>query len=74
MRVNFQLASVSPIVEIQAKLNTVTVATVKGEDLRDSAGVWFTTPATGSHKLQVSARNAAGCTKEVYSPVDLVVK
>jgi hypothetical protein len=74
MRVNFQPASVSPMTEIEAKVNGAVVARITGTDLRDTAGVWFTTPASGSYKLTVWAKNAAGCTREVFSPVDLVVK
>jgi hypothetical protein len=74
MRVNFQPASISPITEIEAKVNGAVVARIAGSDLRDTAGVWFTTPASGSYKLQVWAKNSAGCTREVFSPVDLIVK
>ena len=73
MRVNFQPASVSPITEIEAKINGQVVARIAGSDLRDTAGVWLTTPAAGVYKLTVWAKNAAGCTREVFAPVDLVV-
>ena len=74
MRVNFQPASVSPLTEIEVKVNGAVVARITGSDLRDTAGAWFTTPELGVHKLTVWAKNAAGCTREVFSPVDLVVK
>jgi hypothetical protein len=74
MRVNFQLASISPIVEIHAEVDSEVVARITGTDLRDTAGVWFVTPGIGTHALRVFAKNAAGCSKEVDSLVPLVVK
>jgi hypothetical protein len=74
MRVNFQLASISPIVEIHAEVNSEIIARIRGTDLRDTAGIWFVTPGIGSHSLRVFAKNSAGCSKEVDSLVRLVVK
>jgi hypothetical protein len=74
MRVNYQLASISPIVEVLAKVDGAMVAVSRGTDLRDTAGLWFVTPPAGIHTLQVFVKNSAGCTKEVFSPVGLIVK
>jgi hypothetical protein len=74
MRIDYQLASSSPIVQIQAKVAGVVVAVVGGTDLRDSGGIWFTTPASGRYVLALEVKNAAGCVKEAVSLVDLVVK
>ena len=74
MRVDYQLASKSPIVEIGVKLNAVPVAIVSGENLTSSAGTWFTAPAVGSYKLAVAVRNAFGCTREAVAPFNVVVK
>lgn len=74
MRVNYQLASAVPIVEVQARLVGKTVATIKGEDLRDSAGIWFTTPASGRYALSVWVKDSNGCTRQSSSLIDLQVK
>jgi hypothetical protein len=74
MRVNYQLASASPVTRIEAKINGAVVAFAEGADLRETAGLWLTTPAPGVYKLQVFARNAAGCTRESFSLIDLQVK
>jgi hypothetical protein len=74
MRIDYQLASVSPIIQIRAKVAGTVVAVVTGTDLRDSGGIWFTTPASGRYTLALEATNAAGCVKESLALVDLVVK
>lgn len=74
MRVDFQLASISPITEIQARLKGDTYATITGTDLRGAAGIWLTTPVPGTYDVTVWVKNAAGCTREAAAPVKLTVK
>ncbi len=79
MRVNYQLASKSPIVEVAAlltggALTKSVVAKTAGTDLTSDAGVWFVTPTAGSYQLTVSVKNAFGCTREAVSAQPVVVK
>lgn len=72
--VNFFLASKSPITDIVAKIDGVEVGRIPtAPDLTTVGAIWFTMPAPGSYKLTVWVRNAHGCTRETFSPIDLVV-
>lgn len=73
----YQLASKTPILEIQAKVDGATVTTIpagSGGNLTATGAVWLALPAKGTHKGSVWVRNQAGCTREALAPVDLRVK
>lgn len=76
MRINYQLASKSPVREVQVRVDGVTVETQIGSvvDLKISGGMWFVQPPAGRHRLTVYARNDFGCTREVETPVGLNIK
>lgn len=78
MRLNYQLASKSPIIEVRAKMNgavvAVTRATGPGDTLNADGGIWFTQPGPGTYKLSVWVKNQYGCTRETAAPTDLIVR
>lgn len=73
-RLNFQLSSASPITNVEARIAGKTAATITGADLRESGGIWLTTPASGSYQVSIWAKNSTGCTREAAALVNLVVK
>ncbi len=63
---NFQLASPnSPITTVAYRIDGIVAAALSGEDLTDTAGMWFAMPASGTHTTSLAATNAYGCTREV---------
>lgn len=68
--VDFQIASVSAITKLTARLGGVDVASGAGSDV---GSLWFTTPTSGTYALTVYAENAYGCIRETMSPRSVVV-
>lgn len=77
MLVNYQLASLTPIVRTQVKVDGQIVQdSGLGQNVRLQAygSMWFTAPASGTHAVSVVATNAAGCATEAASRVPLRIK
>lgn len=76
MRVNYQLASHTPITTISVLVDGVTVSRIGADtaSLTDSAGTWFTAPDVGSHALAVKAVNAFGCERIATAFLPVVIK
>ncbi len=74
MRVDYQLSSHTPVVEIDALLNGVAQQIQVGLDLTDSGGMWFVAPASGTYALTVRAKNAYGCERTATAVFPVVVK
>ena len=55
-------------------MNGVTVSHQTGADLTDGAGQWFITPASGTYKLKVYAKNAFGCEREAPALSSVVIQ
>jgi hypothetical protein len=74
-RVLFQLGSPNaPVTAITVAADTVAVApTMRGENLTDVPGSWFTMPDHGTHQLSVTATNSQGCVRTANYSVPLVV-
>jgi hypothetical protein len=74
MRVDYQLASHTPVTAIAVLVDGVVVATQAGTDLTDSGGLWFAAPSAGSHPLAVQAVNVFGCERVATAFLPVVIK
>jgi Fibronectin type III domain len=64
-RLDFQLASQSPIISVRVVSNGTALATMNGTDLTSLAGMWFVVPtALGAYPLSITASNLFGCTQQ----------
>jgi hypothetical protein len=61
-RLDFQVASPSPIVRVEIISGSRTLAHMDGTDVGALAGIWFTVPSdSGAYPLALTATNAYGC-------------
>lgn len=64
-----------PVTRLAVSLNGIEQGVLVGEDLRASAGMYFTVPSQpGRYSVAVSARDANGCEDGVSRPMTLVVR
>lgn len=63
-----------PVVRIGVSLNGTEQGVLTGDDLRLTAGMYFTVPSiAGSYQVTVSARDAVGCEDGASRPMTLIV-
>ena len=68
-RLDFQLASASPITHVAVRTKGANLETMDGANLTKLAGVWFRLPSMAeTYPLSILASNAYGCTREVLTP------
>jgi hypothetical protein len=70
----FQLVNGSPIVDVQVRLGTQVAGEQLGQDLRASAGQYFSVPRTpGTYALTVYAKDSQGCEAVTTAPRTVTV-
>lgn len=74
-RVLFQLASPNaPVTTVTVTADGAALApTMRGENLTDVPGSWFTMPGLGTHQLAVTAANSQNCSRTAVYAVPLTV-
>jgi hypothetical protein len=61
-RVLLQLANELPIVKVEIRLGAQVIAALSGDELRDTAGMFFSVPRMpGDYPFSVFAQDSAGC-------------
>lgn len=74
-RVLFQLGSPNaPVTTVTVSADGAPLApTMRGENLTDVPGMWFTLPPGGTYRLEVTAANSQGCSRTGIYAVPLTV-
>jgi chitodextrinase len=74
-RVLFQLGSPNaPVTTVTVSADGAPLApTMRGENLTDVPGMWFTLPPGGTYRLEITAANNQGCSRTAVYPVPLTV-